>query len=330
MRKNRVSEKYRVVGLGDLVVDIISRVDKFPIQPGGSHLLEKMDVQPGGMANFLIAGKKLGLETMPVDIVGADLFGKFLLDTLTSLGIDMGGVERLPEVSSKVVLILADSEGRHAFLGHLGNNQPRLGIGYPCTRILEDCQGLFVVGYSLLEDYIREFAIRAMEKTKRRGGMVFFDPGPMMEGVERESILAAIRNSTVLLMTDEEQQILFRKAGLTDAREVLTMGPSLLCIKIGPAGCEIITPEKVVKCPGYQVEVLDTSGAGDSFAAAFMYGMLHGYSLEETGRLANAMGAAMVAKFGTGLNVPGRIEVLDILRKNNESIPKDFQSMLGF
>lgn len=80
-------------------------------------------------------------------------------------------------------------------------------------------------------------------------------------------------------------------------------------VKRGESGCTISSQESTIHIPGFSVNVQDTSGAGDSFDAGIIYGYLAGWSPERTGRLANAIGAATVAKLGAGRQVANRAEI---------------------
>jgi sugar/nucleoside kinase (ribokinase family) len=84
-------------------------------------------------------------------------------------------------------------------------------------------------------------------------------------------------------------------------------------LKAGPDGCYVATEESSIHQPGYDVEVVDTVGAGDSFSAAFVAGYLHDGDWRECAALANAMGAAVVATQGAGRRVPEAARILELL-----------------
>ena len=93
-----------------------------------------------------------------------------------------------------------------------------------------------------------------------------------------------------------------------------------LIVKQGASGCVIVTREGQTPVPGYPAEVVDTIGAGDCFAAAFVAGRLRGLTLVDAARLANAMGAATVQKAGAGRNAPTCAEVMDVLARAGERL----------
>lgn len=89
----------------------------------------------------------------------------------------------------------------------------------------------------------------------------------------------------------------------------------------GAAGCCIRKGNETVDCPGYPVKVYGTSGAGDSFAAAFIHGFLNGWPLPEIGAFANVIGAAKVQNFGAGRNVPTKSEILALIAAYKVKLP---------
>src|SRR5690606_41789574 len=97
-------------------------------------------------------------------------------------------------------------------------------------------------------------------------------------------------------------------------------GQATLCVRQRGAGCVIVTADGQTRVPGYRAEVVDTLGAGDCFAGAFLAGRLNGLGLVDAAKLANAMGAATVQKAGAGSNAPTCAEVMDILARAGERL----------
>jgi sugar/nucleoside kinase (ribokinase family) len=101
---------------------------------------------------------------------------------------------------------------------------------------------------------------------------------------------------------------------------LLALGPATVVVKQGAAGCTVATAEGAFQSPGFPVEVVDTVGAGDSFAAAFIAGRLRGGSLAEAARLANAMGALATTQRGAGTRIPPREALLAMLAGSPEAL----------
>ena len=94
---------------------------------------------------------------------------------------------------------------------------------------------------------------------------------------------------------------------------LLALGPSVVVLKLGSEGCLVATTEEVQHVPGFSVPVVDTVGAGDSFAPAFIAGWLRGGTPRDCAVLGNAMGALAVTQRGAGTRIPGRdhLELLE-------------------
>ncbi|MCB0141633.1 MAG: hypothetical protein KDE50_17135, partial [Caldilineaceae bacterium] len=139
---------------------------------------------------------------------------------------------------------------------------------------------------------------------------LFFDVGPPAFHYDRARIEAAIDYTTVFLATAEETAAW---TGLAEpraaARHLLQRNPALVIIKLGADGCLLATADEEVHAPGFRVPVRDTTGAGDSFAAACVYGYQQGMPLAALGNLCNAVGAAAVSRLGAGTRLPHRADV---------------------
>lgn len=301
--------RWKVVGMGDLVTDLIAVIEGFPIQPSRHQILSRYELQPGGMGNFLIAGARLGMEMVALDVLGDDLPAKTIIDIFDLEGVDTSKIILKKGNATKVVLALTDSGGEHVFLSCLGEGFPEQPLVMPWRNALANADGLMVVGYAFLESHLRDALLSAMKLVRGAGKTVLFDPGPLAGRIPEDVFQQALASTEVLLVTDEELGLVCEGEVIPACKKILSLGIKAICIKSGPSGCRILSADQDIQCPGYQVRVRDTNGAGDSFAAAFCYGYLSGWPAGETGKFANAMGAAKVQKVGSGQNVPTLEEV---------------------
>jgi sugar/nucleoside kinase (ribokinase family) len=103
------------------------------------------------------------------------------------------------------------------------------------------------------------------------------------------------------------------------ARELLAMGAPTVVLKLGAEGCVVATEKELIHLPGFKVPVVDTVGAGDSFAAAFIAGWLRGGTLRASATLANGMGALVATQRGAGTRIPPVERLLEILADHPEA-----------
>lgn len=310
-----------VVSVGDLVLDVIMPV-RLPVLPGAHQEIHGHRVEPGGAANFMIAARRMGLHVSAAGAVGSDVFGQHILATLEAEGVDVGCVSVLAQATSTLVIVLTDQQsGAHTFVGSYGNSAE---APYPpeLDRRIQQADALFIEGYTLADQRTAMLGLRTIDEAQACGVPVYLDVGPFMGSAQPQHVQRAVAGTAVLLMTEDELPFVTGERDRDRAYQgLLAQGPHTLVVKHGEQGCTVITPDGRAYVPGYPVRaVIDTVGAGDCFAGAFLAGQLQGLGLVDSVRLANAMGAATVQKVGAGTNAPTCDEVLAVLARAGERI----------
>ena len=306
-----------VVSVGDLVLDVVLPVT-LPVVGGQHQEPAFRRVEPGGAANFLFAARHMGLQVTAAGAVGADVFGQLILDALRDAGIDTMHIVAVPGSTSTLVIALADpASGQHAFIGHYGSGPD---VPYPdgLDAALSNADALFVMGYTFAEKRIVPLALR-WNRPKRRLP-VYLDVGRSWRPFRRTG---GAHHRAGRRDPDDRGR---GRAGVRGRHRRRSVRPpagarsATLIVKQGASGCVIVTPDGQTRVPGYPAEVVDTIGAGDCFAGAFLAGRLNGLDLVDAAKLANAMGAATVQKAGAGSNAPTCAEVMDILARAGERL----------
>ncbi len=304
-----------LIALGDLVADLVVPIEHLPLEAQMHQPAKYIHLEAGGTGNTLIMGQRLGLRTKTLGSVGDDRFGQWVLELLAAEGIDITDAVTIPNATTTTSLVLVDREAQHVFVGKFGNGAP-LAYNPRWMEALSNAKALFLSGYSLRENgsFSHECLQQALQIGHNAGVPLFFDLGPAFTEAARLHVADVLRFTSHFLATEEE---IVEWTSLADplkaARYVLARGPSTIIVKLGGAGCRIITEGEDLFCPGFDVAVRDTAGAGDAFVAGCIYAHLHNYALDEMGRLANAVGAATVARLGTGTALPHRGEVDAVL-----------------
>ena len=191
-------------------------------------------------------------------------------------GVDLCHVAVYPGRSTVLCIVLTDRLNQHVYLGIKDD----LGL-WPFPEswhaVIRQSRALYTDGYTLRDLLAPEDVFAAFATARAAGVPIFFDPGPSAEFIpdeQRQRTLAAI---DVLLLSEAEARFL---APLRDrvelARALLAFGPSVVVLKLGGEGCLVATSEEVHNVDGFSVPVVDTVGAGDSFAPAFIAGWLRG------------------------------------------------------
>jgi sugar/nucleoside kinase (ribokinase family) len=301
--------EYDVVTFGDLVTDIHLPIPSLPVVPQDIQIAHQKSTQPGGAGNFLITAQRLGLRTAALGYLGADPYGELCLEKLNAESVDIAAVRLLAGESTTLVIVLIDDAGQHAFLGALGSIQiPEIESLF--HEKISNARALFSNGYAFLECSPPQILIELMRQARLNEKLVCFDPGPQIQQVDVSLMRAAIAETDILLLTQDEAAALVQGDTPEElAQNLLHLGPELIALKMGAQGCLVANPQTMLRTPAFQLPVRDTTGCGDAFNAAFVYGIISQMPLDQIGRFANAAGGAAVSKMGAGTGLPHRSEI---------------------
>jgi sugar/nucleoside kinase (ribokinase family) len=307
----------RLVVLAGMVTDLIAMV-KLPIMAGASQDARPMQFEAGASANIMVVAARLGINVAALGALGDDPPGRFLIDVLHGERIDTEGVQIVPNTKSPLTLALIDPDAhQHVFIGNVGDGNPATFSAIQAQKV-EQADALYWQGYTLHESQITPLITPTLTRMRERMRPIYFDSGPTLRSIPAERIQWAVQQSSIVRMTEDEVPLV--AAGLTGDeayRYLLQQGVEAVIVSHGAQGSTLITMETRVHVEGFSVPVVDTVGAGDSFNAAFLYGLLHGHAWETCLRLGNAAGAAAVQKTGAGRNVPTCAEIKAILASSS-------------
>ena len=288
----------RVVSIGDANVDIILR-SRMPPR-GKQVVIEDYEVHGGGCAtNFALACSRLGAKVKLVGKIGADHWGRFLLDELRKNGVDISSMVISRNVKTGVTYAIVE-KGERSFITFRGGN---------AQLSLQDIREKDIVGdvvhipsFFLLEN-LRPHYPRLMKLARSRGALVSFDTGWDPFGLWRRTdhLLEAIANCDVMFPNlVEARMITGRKAAGPKelVQRLMKMGPKIVCIKMGDRGSAVGEAGRLCRIPAFPVEVVDTTGAGDVYNAAFVLAYLRTHDIVLAGHFASA--AAAISVTGAG------------------------------
>lgn len=282
-----------------------------PIVEGQTKDTRSMVMQAGGLANTMIEAVRLGLSVLPVGQMGQDLFGDWLIEQYKEERIDTSRLHREPGFETQKVLVLADRQRAHAFVSM---NRGAFGPLPVWRQDLQDSRALCLTGYHLACEDTCDQAVRMLKTAHQMGKLVFFDPGPTIAKLPPDWVCSLLPYCDYLVLTADEAAYLASGSAEEMAAALAAHGCQVV-LKDGGRGCYLYRGNTGFWAPGYQVPVVDTTGAGDSFLAAFMLGVLSDLPLAATAALANGAGAAMVQKLGSGRMVPTVDEIAAVLEQ---------------
>jgi ribokinase len=295
----------QVVTLGDINVDIIASIPRYP-SPGGDGLAERVEVHSGGSAaNTATVLANFGVDVGIIGRVGRDAFAGQALARLVEAGVDLSCIQRDEEVITGLMFIPVTPDGERTMFGYRGANI-RLDPALLDEEYITQADVFHLSGYALLAEPQRSAARRAVETAHRTGVTISLDVG--LEAAVRvtREVKALLPLVDLIFPNQAEAEHL---TGSSDVREAVRAlsgyGIKTVALKLGEQGCTVGSKGEIFSVPTFAVEVQDTTGAGDSFDAGFILGRLWGLGARESAILANALGALATSAVGAGDALPG-------------------------
>jgi sugar/nucleoside kinase (ribokinase family) len=296
---------FDVVCLGIMVADVVARrVDGLP--PAGS--LERIDeiaLHTGGCAiNTATALTRLGGSAAVVGKVGRDALGHFLIETLDERGIARAGVLIDETTTTSATVALVSAEGERTFLHVAGANATLRAEELDRERVFSG-RCLHIAGALVLDALDGEPCAELLAEARRHGLMTSVDT--VWDATGRwERILPSLPHTDVFMPSlAEAAAISGEREPAAAAAWLQRAGPRRVAVKLGADGCYV---SGVGHIPGIAVAAVDSTGAGDAFAAGLLYGLLAEWPLERAARLANAAGALATTAVGASAGVGGLSE----------------------
>jgi ribokinase len=283
--------------------------EPLPLCAEKTNVASGMSLVPGGGANTLFMASRMGLDIVPLGVVGNDNFGRIIIEGYRREGVSVLGIELREGYNTLGVIVLNGPDGKHGFASMLSGSFARTP---DTSALLTESRAVCLSGYMYAAAEPRDETMVFMEKARSLNKTIFFDPGPLALDpglVERTFAL-----SDVLALNEAEAVHWTGLSRLEDAaRDLAGRCRGTALVKAGERGCYLFAGGSGRWHRGFDVKVLDTTGAGDVFLAAFMRGYIDGWDLDSAAILANAAGAATAAKQGAGPAVATVDETLAVL-----------------
>jgi len=298
--------RFDIIASGGIDVDIVMRVDRLPGH-GEKVVGEFIGRLPGGtVANFACAAARLGMRVASLSTVGDDEAGELIISDFERYEVATDYVVVRPETDSHFTVILIEPSGERSIVV-----VPRFSEQYD-TEFLKEVIPQARSFYTMPNH--TELFVQMAEIARSNDVQVMIDVESTV-GADRETLehilqwvdIASFNEAGLVASSGE-------KPTVEGARRLLNYGPHTVVVTLGKQGALAVTAEESAMVSGWEVQVQDTTGAGDTFNAAFLTTTLRQLPLEE--RLAFANGAAAMATTGLGPRgcLPTRKEVEDFIR----------------
>lgn len=279
------------------------------------HLVHSKRASGGSAANTIIAVAQFGGKAFYSCKVADDDNGRFYLHDLRAAGVAHreGGNHATGITGKCLVLITPDAErSMNTFLGISAT----LSADDLAPEAIAESEYVYLEGYLVTSPTGRAAAIRAREIAERRGvktSLSFSDPGIVTHF--RDGLREMLGERVDLLFCNRDEALSWARVDdLEDAVAELKTIARTFAITLGAEGALVFDGSEMHRIAPHAVKAVDTNGAGDMFAGAFLYGITRGDSFAEAGRLASVAAATVVADFGPRLSADAQRRVLAVAR----------------
>lgn len=291
----------KICCVGILVADVMANISGFP-KLGELERVESVTVHNGGNAMTAAVNlKRLGVESYLVGKVGDDLFGKGLLAGVKDSGVCTDGIKVDKDNQTSVSIVLLEG-GERSFLHAVGANGS-FKLDDIDFSVIDKVDLVFLTGVFLMDTFDGEEAIEFLKKCKEMGKTTFLDVCWDARGRWGSILNGYLPYVDYFMPSIDEAKEISRCNGTPDeiADVFTSMGAKNIIIKLGSKGSYIrLHGEREGRIfPSKRVDnIVDTTGAGDSFCSGFLSGFARNLPIEECMSFANAAGALCVAKKG--------------------------------
>jgi ribokinase len=291
----------KIATIGDVNVDLIVRIDK-PPDLGKQVMVGDFLMNGGGCsANFSLACARLGSEVQLFGKVGDDVFGTYVLVELDENGVDTKNVLLTGKKKTGVTFAMLQGAER-SFITFRGENATYSLDEIPVANI--DAEIVHLPSYFLL-DGLQKHYVKLIELLHAAGLKVSFDTGWDPRGFIHKTVdpLGDILPLVDVFLPniDEARGILGMSPAVRPeavAEALLKMGVKTAVVKLGEGGCWVADKNTLEFVPAFKVKVVDSTGAGDNFAAGFITAYASGKHLRDSAVIGSATAALKIGGIG--------------------------------
>ncbi|MCL4111967.1 UNVERIFIED_CONTAM: hypothetical protein GTU68_008721 [Idotea baltica] len=315
---------YDVYGVGNALVDIQAQVSDATLAKTGfdkgimtlvddakqQEVLASLDgvktnrCAGGSAANTIMGIADFGGTPAYAGKVGQNEIGEFFLRDMRNMGVAIE-VPQSADGSTGTCVVLITEDAERTMLTHLGVSAT-LGPDDIDEEEIKKAQYIYVEGYLFTGDSTKAAAYKAIELAVKNNVKVAFTVSdPFLIGMCKDEFWELIKGPVDLLFCNEEEaQALTGKTDNVACAQAIHEHAANVAMTLGADGSLVVHGGEVIPIEGVEVKAIDTTGAGDMYAAGLLYGITHGHSWKESGKVASAAAARIVSQMGARLQYP--------------------------
>ncbi len=306
-----------IVCFGELLIDFVALETGVTVGEASGFLKA-----PGGApANVAVAVSRLGVPAAFMGQVGDDPFGHFLAGVLQADNVDVSGLRFSAEARTALAFVSLRADGERSFMFYRHPSADMLMTPDDVVLDVIDAAKVFHFGsITMIGEPSRSATLAAVRHARERGLFISYDPNLRMSlwpsaEAAREGMLLGLEYANVLKISDEELEFL---AGDRGVASLWRDGMQMIVVTHGAGGGTAYTRDREIHVPGFTVQPVDTTGAGDGFVAGLLVQFYEAGSrlpddLRETLRFANAVGALTTTQRGAIPALPDRKAVEQLM-----------------
>lgn len=297
-----MSAEKKITVIGAAILDVLAGPVNEQIFQTGSQPMETTRLSFGGDAlNEAVALSRLGVDVQLISKVGKDEAGDRVIDYIKENGLSAEWISQEKGLTTGINIVLIDDKGERHFLTNPSGSLRRLAKEDILPYV--DTMGEIVSFASMFVSPLLDIPAmkRLFEEIKSLPGRILVaDMTKAKRGESLEDIKCLLPYIDYILPNEDEIALL---TGIRDSRKnaelLVEAGVGCAVIKCGAKGCVIATKDRIFEVQAYPVQrVVDTTGAGDCFAAGFLWGLSQGMEKEACGKLACAVASCAVEQVG--------------------------------
>ena len=305
--KTSENKRFDVVGFGTNAVDFLIQVPEYPAFNSKIALNDYVQAAGGEIATAMVGLSRLKMKTAYAGRFGNDEAGDFGWQTLENENVNLVFAEKISGARTQIAFIIIDERNGERTV--IWNRDEKLS--YSETDAPVEAAALGKVLHFTPHDALA--CLKMAERAKAENTIVSIDVDNDFENIEKVLPLVDI-----MIASEDFPEKLFgikdRKKGLEKLKNHFDC--PIVGMTLGEIGSLILCEDKFIETKGFAVPngCKDTTGAGDSFRAGFIYGFLNGESIEEAARTANAVAALKCRAIGARTSLPNEKELTDLLK----------------
>ena len=307
--------KIDVVGVGENATDIVMRVGVFP-SPGGKERIDALTREAGGsVATALVACRRLGLRARYLGSVGDDENGRFQLASLRREKLDLTYFRKIRGARSRVSQIILDSTTGERVV--LWERDPRLALE-PASIRPEALAGAKAVHLDATD---LRASLRTAALARKAGIPVVADLDAVFPGIERLLPLIdyLIASSDFIAPATGERDPFRALERMADESRARLVG-----VTLGRDGALVLSEGRFTYSPGFHIEPVDTTGAGDIFHGGFIYALVKSWNLKESLEFSNALAALNSTALGARGGIASESAARTLMARGKRNVNREY------